>query len=100
MNKQSDILSTKDGAFYTTFVGELVEATTQFRMTDAEAIGTLTAYLLDMDEHYFYFGETADEIGSAIKRESVYSIRIVKLEPWKDKMLRDMGDPTDETDIN
>lgn len=64
--------------FLITFIGEYCELLTQFRSTDIEAVTTYQVFLLDVDDDYYYVGEQAEEISAAIRRDTVFSIEIVK----------------------
>jgi len=101
MSDKTQSIKTKTSeTFYSAFIGELVEVITQFKLGEAEAVGTLSAYLLDVDEDYYYLGETGEEVSTAIKRTSVYSIRIIKSSTWKEKLLNEMEVPMDEEGFN
>jgi hypothetical protein len=69
--------------FYITFVGEYVQLIGEFSSQTVDGTyATISGYLLDLDDDYFYIGPTADEINAAIKKDNVFSIQIM---PKKDK---------------
>lgn len=97
MSKESD---NKENLFYSTFIGELVELTTQFRVGDSQVVGSLTAYILDVDEDYYYLGDSPEEVSSVVKKEAIYSIMITKNKSWKEVMLDELGDKPSTDEIN
>lgn len=99
-DKKNDIKETTSDTFYSTFIGELVEVITLFKIDNDEAIGNMTSFLLDADNDYFYFGETSQEVDNAVKRDAVYSIRIVKKLDWKEELLKTVEIPDEETEYN
>lgn len=99
-DKKNVIRDVTSDTFYSAFIGELVEVITLFKIDNDEAIGNMSAYLLDVDENYFYFGESHEEIDNAVKRDAVYSIRIMKKVDWKDELLNTLEIPSDEKEYN
>lgn len=90
----------KDALLYATFVGELVELSTQFKTPEAQVMGSMTAYLLDIDDDYFYVGEGPQEATGVVRRDCVYSMLIVKPKSWKTELLEGLGDEPNESDLN
>ena len=61
---------------------------------------TITGYLLDEDDKYYYMGGRPDSITNAIKKASVKLIEIVEMKTHMDEMLDAIGEPEDEQEIN
>lgn len=80
----------KNSTFFDTFVGEFVHLVTKLPMQidssneDSRTIQSdlfrLEGYLLDIDEKYYYLGETNQEVGIAVSISEVLSISIAKTE--------------------
>src|SRR5574343_512079 len=72
--------------FFMTFVGEFVSVLstmehtammqTEEGMVEETAPMILQGYMLDMDEEYYYLGETQMNVSRAIKKSSVNAIEI------------------------
>lgn len=87
----------KSAGFYNIFVGEYVELTTLLpysesaqNMEQAQSISTFlkrAGYLLDIDEAFYYIGETPNSVSRAIRIEQVAEIAIAKQKTIEDEIL-------------
>lgn len=88
-------------AFYMIFASEFISLIGEFSFADAKGITTITGFLLDSDENYYYLGDDAHSINRAIRKTGVYSVEIVPAEPdWKEAILGDLKVPESETGVN
>ena len=95
----------KNESFFQSFVGEMVSLTinatvpTQAVINDDGVVEeviegpiSFDGYLLDVDNEYYYLGDTSQEVSKAIRKENVISVEIVKSLNIFDKMLEDIED--------
>lgn len=83
--------------FFLTFVGEHVELAGSFYHSDQEAAIKVQGYILDIDDEYYYLGDTPEEITNAIKRDRVIYIQVIPKVNEYQQMLMEMDVPeTDE----
>lgn len=96
--------------FNITFIGEYVEIgmnlTDTYSTETAEgyqsgtALATLRGYLLEVDDEYYYIGETPDAVEKAIRKEHVLTIDIVDQDKVFDKILEELDTPEDRSKSN
>lgn len=87
----------KNVDFTLTFLGEFVELSTLLPYSESSATETQsvsinttlrrTGYLLDIDEFFYYLGESPTEIERAIRIDQVVEIAIVKVTTDADEIL-------------
>jgi hypothetical protein len=108
-SKKKENLATTDGkedynglteTFFLTFVGELVEVAGSFYHGDQENAIKIAGFVLDVDDEYYYLGDTPEEITQAIRRDRVIYIQILEpINPYLDA-LKELEVPEDETKQN
>jgi hypothetical protein len=98
--------------FFLAFGGEVVSITTTIKASETLQIedetiqvdipNTFEGYLLDMDEEYYYLGDTSNEVSRAVRKEYAVVIEVAKIQKTKtrfDAILDEMEEP-DEKDYN
>lgn len=96
--------------FFMTFIGELVSVMTDLKSTSIENTEdgsvevttpfTFTAYLLDLDETYLYFGSTPNEVTSTMPKDMLKFMSITEDKDSFTEILDNMEDPQDEKEFN
>lgn len=86
--------------FWSTFLGEFVEILAEVVTPGAKVPLTINAYLLDIDNDYFYLGQNPIEINSCIKRSDVSYIEIIKQEDEATSLLKNTPVPENENEVN
>lgn len=89
--------------FMSTFVGEYVAIISQLNTFDAEGVALpleVQAYILDVDERFYFLGDSPLEINSVIDKSEVKYIRIIEDIPYDVQILNEMGNPQNEDDLN
>lgn len=96
--------------FHTTFIGEQVEFLTSIpqhwseNTEDGVISGTIPmivqGYVLDIDDEYYYVGDTPHEVSRAVKRSEVLFIEIVSEKKVFDKILDQFPVPDNESEEN
>lgn len=92
--------------FYLTFVGELVQLTTELIVKDhkqtedeveiSEKPVGFVGYLLDEDSSYYYIGDNPQEITTAVRKTKVVSVEPVKIQTPLEALLDQIPDPEDD----
>ena len=100
----------KKDLFYNIFIGELVEITTKStiktvkqeedQITEQTVPVIFQAYLLDMDEEYYYLGQDPDEVFSALRKDQCIYIAIVRENSILDDALDDLEVPENSNEVN
>lgn len=95
--------------FFQVFIGEVVSITTTIKSSETLQLeeetvqvdipNTFDGYLLDVDDEYYYLGETSKEISKAVRKDQSISIEIAQLKTAFDAILDEMDEP-EEKDIN
>lgn len=106
MTKEKDDLS----LFGLCFHGEYVEIVTSLYQKNIEGDETgvidqtlpivLKGYILDMDDEYYYLGNTPEEISKAVKKEAVKYIEIISEQNVFDQILEDFPTPGTKEEQN
>jgi hypothetical protein len=86
--------------FFLTFIGEYVEMIGSFQVDDQTAVASLQGYLLDVDDDFYFLGESAEEIFIAIRKDSVQTIRVIPVTDYRREILNALPVPQDETGHN
>lgn len=86
--------------FFLSFIGELVELAGSFYHGEQEAALKVVGYILDMDDNYYYLGDTHEEITQAIKKDRVIYIQVLNPVNQFEEMLTQMEVPKDESQKN
>ena len=99
----------KTNVFFETFVGEMVQIFCKTKMKqilqddhqtqEQESPVMFEGWLLDVDDYYYYLGDTPDEVCSAIDKTEFGSIHIVKEANLYDDILDSMDEP-ESKDVN
>jgi hypothetical protein len=106
MKKKTD----KHELFFLSFIGEYVtiilkrEAKvlhqTEEGYIEETVPMTVNGYLLDMDDEYYFIGESPNNISRAILKKEVVYIEIVQVKTVYDEILDTMNVPQEDKDIN
>lgn len=95
--KNENIISPElSETFFLTFIGEFVEIVGSFFHEKVEVPINIQGYILDTDNNYYYIGDSPEEITSAIRKDSVIYIQILKNVDPLEEVLRDWEVPEDE----
>lgn len=96
--------------FMTNFVGEYVEMLCNFYerhafqneegAADDTFPSVVNGYILDMDDEYYYMGNTPEFVHKAIKKSQVRYIEVVQEQSVYDKILDDMHTPNRKEEEN
>lgn len=97
-----------NSVFFDTFIGEYVEIVLKLKNKTivsspeetVERIGyvSFNGFLLDIDDVYYYIGETTTQIYRAVAIKDVVSISIDSIEP--ESVLNDIDVPEDPKEIH
>lgn len=85
--------------FGSTFIGEFVEILSR-QHTPKDVPILIQAYLLDIDEHFYYLGENPIEITSAFPKEYLGLISIIQEMDPHTEYLNSLPIPTNEEEQN
>lgn len=91
--KKNETLPESQDLFFLTFIGEYVEIVGSFFYQDKEVPISAIGYLLDMDDTWYFLGESPDEIVHAIKKDAVKHIQVTNDDIQLSKMLLDLPTP-------
>lgn len=93
--------------FSSAFMGEEILITTDLIETSAQTSTDLEknplyfqGILLDIDEDFYFLGDTPAEINQAVKKKNVVHIGIVEKVDEYEEILRDMPTPNNKEEIN
>lgn len=84
--------------FFLTMIGELVQIYCRdvFKNSGLPILG----YILDIDDDYFYIGDSPEEIVRCIKKSDVFMLEIYNEADESLRILENMEIPEDETSKN
>jgi len=81
-------------------MGELVEVAGSFYYNDAENAIKTSGYILDVDDEFFYLGDTPEEISQALRRDRIIYIQIITPKNEYRNLLDQMKVPKDDAEKN
>lgn len=96
--------------FYNIFVGEFVQIVTEVQtktvqqseeeIKESNHPVILEGYLLDVDDDFYYLGDTPNSISSGVKKTKIVHIQIAEPKSYMDDILDEMPMPENEDEIN
>lgn len=99
-NVEEDAYNGLTETFFLTFIGELVEIAGSFFHGNEEHNIKIAGFVLDVDDEYYYLGDTPEEINQAIRRDRVIYIQILEQVDPVLEILQDLEVPKDEIGKN
>lgn len=85
--------------FWVTFAGEYVEMLCKYKTTD-EAPLVIQAFLLDIDNTYYYIGDSPIQVNAVIRKEDLCFMKIIEQVDEATEYLEQMPVPQKEEDKN
>lgn len=100
----------ENSPFFLTFIGEKLRLMTHQKITESVEVEegtqvvetnlTLSGYLLDLDNEYYYLGLTPSEVSFALRKTDVFLIEIERLSSAYEEILENVESPEDDKGYN
>jgi hypothetical protein len=100
VNRTTDGKLEINDTFFLSFVGELVEIAGSFYHGEAENAIKTHGYILDIDDEFYYLGDTPEEVTQALRRDRVIYIQVLTPANEYREILDQLEVPEDETAKN